>query len=289
MRSTLGVFSLRFQSFNSRALEILEHHLDNIESSRGKREQCSAYGILSILYRGKNDFAKSNVYFEHQLQFAKETKNVELEASALNIVGHNYGRMGDYGNAMACFEQALVIDSERGGDRGGGDRIGRAYSCMGDMLEAQEGREKEAIVMFQKSVGYFDEGNTSEKRIRVFLKLGQAYTTIGAWDEAIASLEKCLSITESIEDERLGNQLKALAKLSLGKTYLEKFYCTNESLVGIPERNDELIRQALYWSEAGFKCLDPENQIEIDPTCFLDLAQEYYFLGDSEKAHNMLK
>jgi len=35
----------------------------------------------------------------------------------------------------------------------------------------------------------------------VFLKLGQAYTTIRAWDDAIAYLEKGLSIADSIEDE----------------------------------------------------------------------------------------
>jgi len=42
-----------------RALEILEEQLDTIESSWGKGQQCRAYGIISILSRGMNDFAKS--------------------------------------------------------------------------------------------------------------------------------------------------------------------------------------------------------------------------------------
>ena len=267
---------------HSRALKILEHHLDSIESSWGKGQQCRAYEIIARLYGGMNNFAKSIIYFERQLLIGKETKNVDLEAIALHGLGCNYGRMGDCGNAMAYLEEALVIDSERGDDR-----IGMTYCAMGHVLVAQKGREKEGILMYQKCVGLFEKGNTSENRIRVFLELGRAYTTIGAWDEAIAYLEKCISNADSIEDKRRVYQCKATFKQSLGKTYLEKFYWTDESLVGIPERNDELIRQALFWSEAGLADCSLEGK--IDPTCFLYLAQENYFLGDSEKAHFALK
>ena len=267
---------------HSRSLEILEHHLYKIEISWDKRDQCRAYGIIARLYCFMNDYAKSNVYYERQLSIVKETKNVESEALALYGLGRNYGFMSDYGSAMAYLEQALVIESELGDDR-----IGMTYTAMGDVLVAQEGREKEAILMFQKSVGLFEEGNDSEALIRLFLKLGNAYRSIGAWDDAIASLEKGLSIADSIEDASLGSRLNAIAKKSLGNVYLEKFHSTDESLVDIPERNEELIRKALFWSEAARK----QNRFEgaRDPTCTLDLAQEYYFLGDSEKAHDALE
>jgi len=224
----------------SRVLEILEDHLDIIASSWGKRNQYTAYRMIAGIYGDKNDYAKSNVYFERQLSIAKETKNMESEADALNGLGFNYGRMGDYGRAMECLEQALVIEYELGRDR-----IGKTIGTMGDVLVAQEGREKEAILMIQKCVQLFQEEGNASDIMRVFLKLGKAYTTIEAWDDAIAYLEKGLSIADSIEDERLGNQLKAIAKQSLGNTYLEKY----ESL---SERNDELIRKALFWSEAAF-------------------------------------
>ena len=267
---------------SSRSLTILEEYLETIERSWNKHEQYRAYHMIAGLYRGKDHFAKSNMYFERQLSIAKETKLVELEYLALHGLGHNYGRMGDYDNAMVCLEQALVIQSERGDDR-----IGMTYTAMGDVLVAQEGREKEAILMFQKSVGLFEEGNVSEALIRLFLKLGNAYRSIGAWDDAIASLEKGLSIADSIEDASLGSRLNAIAKKSLGNVYLEKFHSTDESLVDIPERNEELIRKALFWSEAARK----QSRFEgaRDPTCALDLAQEYYFLGDSEKAHDALE
>ena len=179
--------------------------------SWGKREQCQAYGIIEGLYSRKNDYAKSIVYLERQLPIAKETKDVESEAEALDGLGNNYRRMGEYGNAMAYLDQALVIESERGGDR-----IVMPYIIMGNVLVAQEGREKEATLTFQKCVGLFEEGNLSKSLMGLFLELGQAYRSIGARDDAIAYLEKALSITDSIEDETPDYyQLKRLAKQSL--------------------------------------------------------------------------
>ena len=263
---------------DSRALEILEEHLEAIDRSWGKLEQCKAYDIVSPLYYKKNDFAKSNVYCERHLSIAKETNNAESEADALGGLGINYLRMGEYDNAMAYFGQALVIDTERGDDS-----IGMTYFYMGTVLVAQGGREKEAILMFQKCVGLFQKGNVTI--MQSFLKLGQAYTKIEAWDEAIASLEESISSTDSIADEKLvynslGNQRNFLVKQSLGNTYLEKY----ESL---PERNDEVIRKALCWSEAAYDLQNSKGG--VNRALYLDLAQEHYFLGDTEKAHNMLK
>jgi len=263
-----------------RALEILEEYLEAIESSWGKREQCRAYGIISILYTRKNDYAKSIVYLERQLPIAKETKDVESEGDALIELGRNYGCIGDYGNAMEYLEQSLALDFERGADGRG------TYCAMGDVLVAQEGREKEAILMFLKCVGLLEDNNTPSDFLgRVFEKLGNACTKIKAWDDAIAYLEKGLSIAESIEDEGLGFELKAAVQKQLGNTYIEKFDA-EESLVG-PERNVELIRKAVFCSQEVYTYYKSKGKLNVD--ILLDLAQEYYFLGYSEKAHTVLK
>jgi len=259
----------------SRALAILEEHLEAIARSLEKREQCRAYGIIAGLYCKNTDFAKSNIYFERQLSIAKETKNMESEASALHRLGHNYGRMGDFGNAMAYLEQTLAIESEED------DTIAKTYCAIGDVLKAQEGREKEAILVFQNVLGCLSKSIYQTHLCgRVFFKLGQAYTKIEAWDDAITYLEKGLSMTDSIEDERFDNQCKTQGKQYLENTHLEKY----ESL---PERNDEVIRKVLFWSEAAFNLQNSKEEENLD--LFLDLAQEHYFLGDSEKAHAALK
>jgi len=197
------------------------------------------------------------------------------QASALNGLGHNYGRMGDNDNAMACLEQALVNRSELGVHR-----ILMAYTAMGDVLVAQEGCEKDAILMFQKCCGLFEEGN--EALVEVFLRLGQAYTKIEAWDDAVVALEKSMSIVESIEDERLSNQWKAAPSSPWEIHILRRM--NHESL---PERNDELIRRALFFSEAAFNLQNSKKDVNL--ALCLDLAQEHYFLDDVEKAPNVLQ
>jgi len=258
----------------SRALEIIEEHLETIERSWENQYQCYAYELIAELYWKTKDYAKSIVYFERQLSIAKQTNKVDSEAQALNGLGRNYGRMGDYDNAMACLEQALVNRSELRVHR-----IRLVYIAMGDVLVAQEGCEKDAILMFQQCCGLFEEGN--EARVEVFLKLGQAYTNIEAWDDVVVALEESISIAESIEDKRVGNQWKVAAKQSLGNAYLEKY---GESL---PERNDELIRKALFFSDAAFHLQISNNDVKL--ALRLDLAQEHYFLGDTENARNMLQ
>ena len=51
---------------HSRAITILEEHLGAIESSWEKQKQCRAYEMIAVLYCLKNDYAKSNVYFERR-------------------------------------------------------------------------------------------------------------------------------------------------------------------------------------------------------------------------------
>jgi len=96
--------NLQVNHETSQALTILKEYLEVIARSWGKRDQCGAYYIIARLYHDKNDFTKSNDYFERQLSIAKETKNVESEHDALHGLGHNYGSMGEYDNAMECLK-----------------------------------------------------------------------------------------------------------------------------------------------------------------------------------------
>ena len=104
-------------------------------------------------------------------------------------------------------------------------------------------------------------------------RLSEAYMAIGSWDDAFASLQKSISIAESITPEE---SVKVL-----GQTYLEQ-YCTDESQDRTPQRNDELIRNALSSSE---KAVEHSSWV-VDHVLLLDLAQEYYVLGDVERAQD---
>ena len=154
----------------------------------------------------------------------------------------------------------------------------RAHFAMGGVLLAQGGHEKEAIEIFQKALRISETSYDPKSLSWTFCKLGEAFRGIEAWDDAIAALENSICFAESIEVEGKQN-CKIKANQVLGQTYLEQYY-SDESLVDVPKKRDEVIRQALCCSEKAVKC---------GLSVLLDMAQEHYFLGDTENAHLMLR
>jgi len=182
---------------------------------------------------------------------------------------------------MAYLERCLAIMTKLG-DR---SRQAITYASMGSVLLDQDGCEQKAIEMCQKACGMFEEGNAPEFLSTVFLKLGQAYRAIGAWDDAITSLQQSKSMAQSIENEPRQKKSLGDSNKALGQTYLDQC-CTDESLVGNPERRGRIINHALFYSEAAFTLQRSEG---VDPRLFLDLAQENYFDGNVNNANIMLK
>jgi len=76
------------------------------------------------------------------------------------------------------------------------------------------------------NIGFFEEGNSSAILVGWFLKLGQAYATIGAWDDDIASLQKGLSIADYIEHKEASDpEMDTIIKL------FEKFLNNPEGVI----------------------------------------------------------
>jgi tetratricopeptide (TPR) repeat protein len=264
-----------------RALEVLEDHLDVIESTWDKPRQCAAYGMIACNYLGMYDYNKSIVHYERQLSIAEDIKDAALEAEALYGLGYNHGRVCDCDKAMEWLEQGLVPLSDTGDIVG----QGRIYYVMGVVLLAQDGREQEAIEMLQKANGILETCDDPEGMSFILCKLGEAYTRIVAWDDAIKALEKGISIAVSIEFQFKSNELQSQANQLLGQTYLEQYY-SDESLVGVPATREEVIRKASLCSQEAINLRREDDPTK--PIVYLDLVQELYFLGDTENAQAVL-
>jgi len=265
-----------------RALEVLEDHLDVVESTWDKSNQAAAYGTIAYNYFGMYDYNKSNVYYERKLSIAKEIKDMPLESDALLGLGCNHGFLGNYEKGMEYLEQGLVALSELGNIYG----QGRVCSNMGHVLLSQDGREKEAIEMLQKSYGILETCDYPEGLSWILCKIGEAFRRIEAWDDAITALKKSISISASIELEVDRNEHQSQTNQVLGQTYLEQYY-SDESLVSVPESREEVIRKASLCSQEAIKLGREDDPNK--PGIYLDLAQANYFLGDTEKAQAMLK
>jgi len=115
--------------------------------------------MIADCYRGMYDYNKSIVYFKRQLSIAEKIEHPALEAEALHGLGYNHRRMGEYEKSMEYLEQGLGHLNELGYiliDQGD------FYSCMGVVLLAQDGREKEAIEILQKANAILEKCNHSE-------------------------------------------------------------------------------------------------------------------------------
>jgi len=279
------VFLKRHKEFG-RALEVLDEHLDVIESTWDKPNQAKAYGMIADNHRGMYAYNISIVHYERQLAIAKEIKDTTLSAQALQGLGYNYQRMGDYEKAMMYFELRLLARSDYLKRALGRNDLGKAYSCVGGVLLAQDGREQEAIEMFQKASGILETCDEPEELSWTLCKLGKSFRGIEAWDDAITALEKSISTSASIEFQVERKELQSEANQVLGRTYLEQYY-SDKSLVGVPETREEVIRKASLCSQEAIK-LGRENY-PSKPSIYLDLTQEHYFLGDTEKSQAMLK
>ena len=269
--------ALNDSNFYSHSLEVLHEHVDVIESTWDKPEQGKAYGVIANNHCGRYDYNTSNVYYERQLSIAKEIKDLTLEAEALHGLGDNHLRMGDYNKAMEYLEQELVPLS----DTGDIPWQGRVYSAMGVVLLEQDGRGQEAIEMLRQAYGILETCDFPEGLSWILCTLGEAYTRIEAWDEPITALEKGISISASMEFEVKRNERQSELHRVLGRTYLEQYY-SDESLIGVPETREEGIRKASLCSQEAIKLRREDDPTK--PIVYLDLAQELYYLGDTENA-----
>ena len=180
---------------------------------------------------------------ERQLSIAEEIKDLTFEADALHGLRNIHRRVGDYDKAMEYLEQGLIALSELEAIVEQAD----TYAIMGELLLARGGREKEAIEILQIASGILETHGPKEfcGLSKTLCNLGEAYMRIKAWDDAITTLEKSISISASIEFELTRNGLQSDANQILGRTYLEQYYI-DESMVGVPEKRGEVIGKASF-------------------------------------------
>ena len=273
---------------DSRAIEMLEEHLDIIESAWDKDKQGIGYGRLADSYWRRNEYHKAIRYREKQLSIAKEdTKDVQSEYYALQALGRIYGSLGDREHAMNYLEQALALVSEVGDINK--EAIAKTHAAIGDLLIAMNGYEMEAIEAYQQCCDIYPEAESLDEGALsfTFSKLGLAFEEIGAWDDAIAAHRRSISTAESIQDEETKNQCQGQAHQAMGHTYLEQ-YCTDERLIDIPLERDEILRKAAYCTDTAIYNYYKKAGVVGDAVALLDLAQVQYYLGYIESAQEVL-
>jgi tetratricopeptide (TPR) repeat protein len=164
------------------------------------------------------------------------------QAQAHNDLGVANTRLGQYEQAVACYQQGLAIRRELG------DRRGQAASLSNvSAVHAFQGRYAEALACLRQSLAIDRELGDRHGEAISLNGLGEAYERHGQHDQAIACFEEGLAIARELGDPQglamaLGNLGEAYERQGQGDQALA---CLREGLAidrGLGDRHGEAIR-----------------------------------------------
>ena len=250
------------QGHVDRALEMHQKNLHIAETLGNRQSARVAKGNIALCYRtmgeqyrvqGLSEQAVCNLteainWYDQQLQIRSELMDkAGVEAATKNIVycrdqigqltrgeevqrladlGHHSKKEGQYTNAIALYEQALVILKEVGSLTGGGrtcNNLGLCYQGLGRLDKAIElheqgmqmgdevgnrrdatiardnigtcyeklGNYEKAITLHEQVRSIAKEAGDQEEQGRACNKIGKCYQSLGNYDKAIELHEKC--------------------------------------------------------------------------------------------------
>jgi len=182
---------------------------------RDRRLARISAGNLGSAYYSLGRIAEAIAYYEQALVIAREIGDRRGEGANLGNLGIAYSDLGRIAEAIAYTEQALTIAREIGDRRNEGTWLGN----LGPAYRAL-GRIAEALDFYQQALTIAREIGDRQVEGNCLGNLGNAYYSLGRIAEAIAYTEQALVIAREIGDRRgEGNRLGNLgsAYYSLGR------------------------------------------------------------------------
>lgn len=214
---------------------------------------------------GRGEYEKALSYGERILSAARQARNPNQEASALDILGNVYYYTDRDVEALESFQARLTIMRELG------DRLGEATALkdIGITLE-RFGRFDEAFEVIQESLNIFRELNHSLGIGSALENLGMGYASLGAYNLALEMYQEALAVARES-----GNvQLTFGALTRMGDLYVD---------LNKPERALASLRPALALAEQ-------HNLSPIDRSWLMQaMSNALSDLGQADAALEMLQ
>jgi len=160
----------------------LHDQLGAVEAISGMGKAMSAlhqYQPLLALYRTK-------------LRFARQTKNIGQEDSALADLAGVYELQRQYAKAKTLYQRSLqgYISAKR--DYGAGDVLIRLA-----LLHARRGQDSQALGLLERARTLKDKSGEVEDVARVYYELANIYRRLNRLHDARTAIEKTIAIIES--------------------------------------------------------------------------------------------
>lgn len=206
---------------------------------------------------GKNASAISN--FGDAAQVFQKSKDDYNTAVALSKLTEMYVKENKLSEAIATIKTNTGIYSKLNDKKG----IASCNSFLGD-IQFKQSQYKEAIESYTKAQNFYLASNDAKNQIKLYSRIGNAYSNFGDFLNAKANMEKALSIAKknnlSTEVQFLNKSIEVIDKNASNYTKSQTNFAKEEK-VNLEQKTSRLEQQNNL-SLAQIEELSLENQIK---------------------------
>jgi CHAT domain-containing protein len=199
-----------------------------------------------------------------RLRLLRKTNDRPSEAKTLEVLGAAYSGIADYNNAIASYQQALLINRET---KRLNPNIDRSLANLGDVYQ-KSGDDVKAIAYYQQVSALQGSKYDLNIRIKVLGKLGHSFANLGKLPEAETALKTAIAAEETFRSSR---SLSDAIRLSSVERQVENHQLLQQVLIR-QNRAEAALEVAEQGRSRALVELLTTRQSDPSTTKFTDLA-----------------
>lgn len=280
----------------------------SIEGARSRTKAakiCNEFGYAGLYCMGHRMTAHERIeWYTPALAAARQLKDKFGEANHLGNLGTAYLALGDYQNAIQCFQEALKLERQIRYKEGQGKSLGNLGSAL-----IGSGKIENGIELISQALAIHTEIGNQRSQAKDLGNLGTAYRDLGELPKAFAFHSRALALARATGDKHgealwlanlgvdlnsVGLQHRALAlhedaltiARHLGDKTIEGIALTE---VGLHYFNPNEIRNAIQYFEEALGVVRQAGDKPHEASYLGNLGLAYAGLGDRDKALNLCR
>ena len=192
--------------------------------TNSKADLEAIYSAIGVDYYNLGDSNNALLYYDRELEIARDLNNQEGESAALSNIAGIYKDQSNYDKALEYLNKSLQFTSDPSSIATTYNNIGAVYSAKGD--------KNKAVEYFKKAIEFDQKAGNYHGTSRDILNLGNTYTDLKNFQEAENYLQKGLLMMQKLGDKYweakgynfFGKLYLAQNQKDLAKEYFTKAY-----------------------------------------------------------------
>jgi len=202
----LGITYTRLGYFNLSIKELKT--AEKLTNSKAALEVI--YSVIGADYDNLGDSNNALLYYNRELEIARDLNNQEGESNAINNIAGVYEEQGNYNKALEYYNKSLQLTSTSDPSS-----IAITYNNIAIVYSAK-GDKNKAVEYLKKAIEFAQKAGDYDGTAKYMLNLGNTYIDLKNFSEAQYYLQKGLLMMQ-----KLGNKYwEATGYYYFGKLYL---------------------------------------------------------------------